>query len=1001
MERCEYTVFGDAINTSARLMVKAKGRISRHDVLCDEVTHRLCKDHAVFDEVPGITLKGKSAGTKVFGAEPILKKAPGSNPGGGPPSKSGARDGAAGPREAATFVGRESVVKQLLQRIGQVTKDEGPSDLVVVTGDVGMGKSRLLHHTLAKCRAGDDRVLVATVSADHSGNVLGPWKRLLKHLLRQVDGGVKLGKEEDDDDEEEDDLDGATSRERSNMLPLPERRPPVVTSKSIRFKDLPVEAESAGSGIGLPNATSSPGDVPPDERRERLDSNAQASTSHVMSSKSLGGVSSRLLRMSNPSDDLPGTGAGSRKLGTRKSLLFAGPSQRYMLTAQDLQQKDRMLTSTNGTAALGSNGGAALASTGSGMGPGPGTGGNSHTSFEQPSQPNSGLVSGPPSKGPSASKLLQHRSTRNLITVPPVDKESLYRSLTSIESQPGDKTMAAAAAAAAAAAMRESTPEEEQRQLFNVRHLQKSQSDFTRSTNTVLERPRAGTRTSTFTSNLLHRIHINKDEFYSWLSTTGHGSDKDAISSLNAGLPHNALYRESSGFPASLASPVSRGVGVSPPPAPRRDRRRSVDPHQTARTGTEGANGSRRGSLFRSETFGSYVRNRRNSNIQRSQQDKDSVPSPQGGEPSPTPSQPSQVPHKKERRFSLLGRQASRSNLAVARAPSMGGKQMAAAVQGATRSTGRRNSIQGQGGAQGRAQGDDREDFRVVVAVLRELLHVRGPIVLGIDEVDKMDSLSIELINHVLDVIPAGIIVVATISPLALKDSSRALSDLFRLHGPVMLEMGPLTKEETSQLIDAILGLESRAQAAGGGGAGAVVAGDAILHDYIYDRTHGHPLHTEQLLLLIKQSLDQDVSMEDLNYMLNKSISITSVILKRIDELRPGTQLTLKVASVLGNRIELSLLQRIHPLVLSESALQAQLSQLAQLNFLVRDGQDGIYRFSSELVREVCYGLIPVVQRGSVHQSIAFALQEALEVGLEVPASAIAYHLVRAPSRCA
>lgn len=286
---------------------------------------------------------------------------------------------------------------------------------------------------------------------------------------------------------------------------------------------------------------------------------------------------------------------------------------------------------------------------------------------------------------------------------------------------------------------------------------------------------------------------------------------------------------------------------------------------------------------------------------------------------------------------------------------------------------------------------DDRDDFRLVVNFIKELISIRGCVVITVDELDRLDSLSVELLNYLLDVIPTGLVAIASISSLALRDLPRHVNELFRAHSPTILEMGLMSKEETGRFIDAVLGIEKGTPVAG-----SLVAGDPTLHEYIYERTHGHPLHTEQLLLLIKQSLDQDVSMEDLNYMLNKSISIAAVILKRIDELRPGSQLTLKVASVLGNRIELSLLQKIHPLVMSEAALQAQLTQLVQMNFLVRDLQEGVYRFSSELVREVCYGLIPVVQRGSIHQSIAFALQEALDAqGVDVPSAAIAYHLVK------
>ncbi len=47
--RLEYTVFGDAINLSARLMVKAKEGLA--SVLCDSSTHRLA-EHRVCSILP-------------------------------------------------------------------------------------------------------------------------------------------------------------------------------------------------------------------------------------------------------------------------------------------------------------------------------------------------------------------------------------------------------------------------------------------------------------------------------------------------------------------------------------------------------------------------------------------------------------------------------------------------------------------------------------------------------------------------------------------------------------------------------------------------------------------------------------------------------------------------------------------------------------------------------------------------------------------------------------
>lgn len=47
--RAEYTVYGDAINLSARLMVKAKSGLG--EVLCDNTTYSLAQEAATFERL--------------------------------------------------------------------------------------------------------------------------------------------------------------------------------------------------------------------------------------------------------------------------------------------------------------------------------------------------------------------------------------------------------------------------------------------------------------------------------------------------------------------------------------------------------------------------------------------------------------------------------------------------------------------------------------------------------------------------------------------------------------------------------------------------------------------------------------------------------------------------------------------------------------------------------------------------------------------------------------
>lgn len=63
--RREYSVLGDVVNTSARLMGYAHKKLGG-GVLCDRATYEVCRDRLLFDPMTPIKLKGKIGTTEVF-----------------------------------------------------------------------------------------------------------------------------------------------------------------------------------------------------------------------------------------------------------------------------------------------------------------------------------------------------------------------------------------------------------------------------------------------------------------------------------------------------------------------------------------------------------------------------------------------------------------------------------------------------------------------------------------------------------------------------------------------------------------------------------------------------------------------------------------------------------------------------------------------------------------------------------------------------------------------
>jgi class 3 adenylate cyclase/tetratricopeptide (TPR) repeat protein len=114
------TVIGDTVNTASRLQTAA----APGTVLVGEMTARLARHQFELEPVPPLVLKGKAEPVQAFRATGLLSTIPVAN------------------AESLPLIGRADEVAALLDRVERLERGEG--GVVVITGDPGSGKSRLL-----------------------------------------------------------------------------------------------------------------------------------------------------------------------------------------------------------------------------------------------------------------------------------------------------------------------------------------------------------------------------------------------------------------------------------------------------------------------------------------------------------------------------------------------------------------------------------------------------------------------------------------------------------------------------------------------------------------------------------------------------------------------------------------------------------------------------------------------------------------------------------------
>ena len=122
--------------------------------------------------------------------------------------------------------------------------------------------------------------------------------------------------------------------------------------------------------------------------------------------------------------------------------------------------------------------------------------------------------------------------------------------------------------------------------------------------------------------------------------------------------------------------------------------------------------------------------------------------------------------------------------------------------------------------------------------------------------------------------------------------------------------------------------------------------------------------------------------------------SLQSAISSRLDQLTASAQLTLKVASVIGQTFAVRLLQDVYPVESATHDIDEHLAAAEQLGFIlaVENGHEPSFTFTEQMIRDQAYDLLLFAQRRGIHESIAHWYERTYESDLGQHYAELAHH---------
>ncbi len=246
---------------------------------------------------------------------------------------------------------------------------------------------------------------------------------------------------------------------------------------------------------------------------------------------------------------------------------------------------------------------------------------------------------------------------------------------------------------------------------------------------------------------------------------------------------------------------------------------------------------------------------------------------------------------------------------------------------------------------------------RAVTSLLARAVPRDGPLVLLLEDAHWFDSASWVTLADAAEL--DGVVAVVTTRPLP-EPGSPGQTRLLARPSTEIIHLEPLSAAEIAELVKARFG----ASAVG-----------ADLRALLMGRCGGNPFFTIEVLASLERAGTLLRRRNEVALASGAPVTVPETIqvaiTSRIDQLDVNQQLTLKVASVVGDRITVTAVATIHPTARPTGAIAEDIAVLVAADFLAATPAPGVFEFKHVLIGESAYHLMLADQRRQLHRALA------------------------------